>query len=242
MCRPVSAAAHDLWGAMPSFILAYSVFLLVHDRRLRNFVQTRASGYIGAAASRRAYSVLSVAVLYWVLRAASTAPHVELWPPAPWQHHLALATMPLALAFVALGSARANPFSISYSSAPFCPETPGVLALTRHPILVGIGLWALVHVPPNGDAVHLFLFGSFAMLIAIGIVAFDRLRRREIGEDAWARLAARTALFAPWRLGAAARGWAMREWIAILAAGAAYLAFILFLHAWLFGVSPQVFF
>ena len=47
---------------------------------------------------------------------------------------------------------------------------------------------------PNGDLAHVILFGLFAVFGIVGMAALDGRRRREWGEERWAKLAAKTSL------------------------------------------------
>jgi uncharacterized membrane protein len=51
-----------------------------------------------------------------------------------------------------------------------------------------IGLWALAHLPANGDLASLLFFGSLAALALGGTVAIDRKKRLALGTN-WGRLA-----------------------------------------------------
>jgi protein-S-isoprenylcysteine O-methyltransferase Ste14 len=43
-------------------------------------------------------------------------------------------------------------------------RTPeGIVRVTRHPFLIGVGLWAVVHLVANGDVASFIFFGAFAV-------------------------------------------------------------------------------
>jgi len=65
---------------------------------------------------------------------------------------------------------------------------PGILRVTRHPVMWAIGLWAISHVIANGDLRSLVFFGAFAALSLGGTVLIDRKKRLALGSN-WSRLA-----------------------------------------------------
>lgn len=180
-----------------------------------------------------AYSALSLAVLAWLIGAAGRAPYVQLWPWAPWQNHVVLAVMLPVCLILALAIARPNPFSFGGArNDGFDPARPGIVRLTRHPLLLALALWAGAHLLANGDLAHAILFGTFAGFAAMGMRLVDRRRRREMGEtwqalDLARRQAPRLSHPVSWS-SAAIR----------LALGAGLYASLLWVHPMLFGVSP----
>jgi uncharacterized membrane protein len=147
--------------------------------------------------------------------------------------------MPVVILLLALAIGAPNPLSFGGSgTASFDPARPGVIAVSRHPLLLALALWALAHLAPNGDLAHLVLFGLFAGFAVLGMAIIDRRKRRQFGEADWGRLAARTRWLAlPDRASmspVARRSLALR-----LAAGIFVYAALFWLHAPLIGVSPS---
>nr|WP_306267709.1 NnrU family protein [Pararhizobium sp. IMCC3301] len=174
------------WG---EYIAAFGLFLASHAIPVRPPVKPWLVARIGKTAFAMAYSVLSVAVLVWLIVAAGRAPYVELWPRAEWQNLVTLAALAVACLIVALAALRPNPFSFGgWRDDTFNPARPGIIGLVRHPYLAAIGLWALGHLAPNGDLAHALLFGGFAVLAVVGMRLIDRRRRNEIGPAVWQAL------------------------------------------------------
>jgi len=98
--------------------------------------------------------------------------------------------MPAVLMLFGAGLFAPNPLSIAFRGGAFDPARPGAVALSRHPILAAFALWALVHLPANGDLTSVILFGGAAVFALVGMLILDR-RRRELGAE-WHRLAAST--------------------------------------------------
>ncbi len=177
------------WGG---FALATAVFLGAH------VIPVRAKGplvaMLGRAGFGVAYSLMSTALLIWVIVAAGRAPYVALWYPADWQGHLALVLMLIASLLTAYAIAGRNPFSFGSRAEPFDPEHPGIAGISRHPVLLALALWAFAHLIANGDVAHVLLFGVMGGFALLGMALIDRRKRRDWGADHWQARARRTSL------------------------------------------------
>ena len=95
--------------------------------------------------------------------------------------------LPVCL-IIAVTIGRPNPFSFGGArNERFDPSRPGIVRVTRHPLLLALALWAAAHVAPNGDLAHGVLFGTFAAFALLGGCLIDRRRQREMGTG-WHRL------------------------------------------------------
>lgn len=214
------------------FALAYVVFFLSHSLPVRPPLRPWLQARLGASGFTLAYSALSLAVLAWLIAAAGRAPHVTLWDWAPWQVHVPLIVMGPVCVILALSIGRPNPFSFGGAhNELFDPAKPGIVRWSRHPLIAALALWAAAHVVPNGDLAHVILFGTFAAFAVLGGRLIDRRKRREMGAQ-WHRLHV-AVQFAPrlsWR-------WS-KSTLLRLVAGIVLYAALLWLHPFLFGVSP----
>lgn len=180
------------WGELS---LAFFAFFASHILPARPAVRRILSAQLGAGGYALLYSLVSLAVLAWLIEAARGAPRIQLWDFELWQLWIPNLVMPFVCLLIALGLAAPNPFSIAGRGvARFVPECPGIAGVTRHPLLLAITLWAAAHVIPNGDLAHVILFGLFAVFGIVGMAALDGRRRREWGEERWAKLTAKTSL------------------------------------------------
>lgn len=169
-------------------ILAFAAFFLSHSVPVRPPLRPWLVARLGARGFTVVYSVLSLAILAWLIAAAGRAPYVALWAWAPWQSWTALAVMLLACLIIALSIGRPNPFSFGGShNDRFEPQHPGLVRLTRHPLLAALGLWATAHLIANGDLAHVILFGTFAAFAFFGGKLVDRRQRRAMGPN-WTKL------------------------------------------------------
>ncbi len=140
------------------------------------------------------FSLLSLALLWWLIVAAARAPFVPLWDQESWHRWAVNLAMPLAIALGSFGIAAPNPFAFEGRQSGFDPERPGIAGLTRQPLLWALALWSGAHLLPNGDLAHVILFAPFLLLALIGMKVMEARRRQTMGAAAWQHLTARTGL------------------------------------------------
>ncbi|WP_417211619.1 NnrU family protein [Antarctobacter sp.] len=214
------------------FNAACLAFFLTHSIPVRPPVRPWLQARLGQTGFTVAYSLLSLAALGWIIGAAGRAPHVPLWPWAPWHNHLVLVLMLPVCLLLALSIARPNPLSFGGArNADFDPARAGVVRLSRHPLLLALALWAAAHVLPNGDVAHVVLFGTFALFAVFGGRLVDRRKRREMGPE-WQRTINALAA-APLTSALATPAQGVR-----LVLGAVLYTALIAAHPHLFGVSP----
>lgn len=164
-------------------------FFVTHSVPVRPKVRAALVGRLGERGFTAAYSVLSLAMLAAVIAAAATAPFILLWSQAPWQHVIVMATMLVVCFIVAFSVGRPNPFSFAGArNDQFDPLHPGIVRWTRHPVLMALMLWSLLHLLPNGNLAHVILFGIFAAFAAAGTKLVDRRKKRVMGAGNWQSL------------------------------------------------------
>lgn len=225
----------DGWA---EFAAALAVFFLSHALPVRPAVKGRIVARHGARVFSIGYSLLSIAVLAWLIIAAGRAPFVPLWDRAPWQAWLALIIMAPACVLAAVAIVSVNPFSFGGRSGRFDPQAPGIAGVSRHPLLLAIFLWAGAHMLANGALAHVVLFGLFTVFAIGGMAILDRRRQREMGHEHW-RNAARATSLMP--LSALISGrWHPRSVppLGAVLAGLAVYVLLIGLHPWVIGPSP----
>ena len=192
---------------------------------------------LGEKGFRGGFAAASVAALALLIAAYRIAPAVLLWSAPEWLRWILVALMlPAFLLFVA-AVAIPSPTAVGGERAAG-REPRGVLRITRHPMLWSFALWGFVHVLGNGDVASILFFGAFLLTALAGMPSIDaKLARRDPG--GWARLAAVTSIVPGEAIVAGRNRLALAEigWIVPLAAVAAWVV-LLYLHAFLFGVSP----
>ncbi|MDR9484180.1 MAG: NnrU family protein [Sediminimonas sp.] len=218
------------WAELTLSLLAFGVG---HAVPVRPPVRAALVRQLGARGFTAAYSLLSVAILGWVIVAAGRAPHVPLWEWTPWRAAVPFVAMAAVCALLAFGAARPNPFSFGgRDDARFDPTRAGIIRWVRHPLLLALAIWALAHVIANGDLAHVAVFGLFAAFAVLGMWIVDRRKRRLMGaawDDMRARLRAAPRVQRPlsWP------GAMLRLGVAVGVYGA-----LLWGHGWFAGVVP----
>ena len=190
---------------MSLLILGLVLFLALHSVRIfaegwRATVRAR----LGEGAWKGLYSLLSLAgfALIVVGYGAARQSPVVLWPSPTWTRHLAaLLTLP---AFVFL----------------FGAYVPGnaIKARLKHPMILGVKVWALAHLLANNTLADLLLFGGFLLW---AVLCFRAARQRD---------RAASVVYAPGRAGPTV--------LTVLVGVAAWAGFAFWGHAALIGVRP----
>jgi len=219
------------------FISASVIFLVTHALPARPAIRTRLTGLIGRRAYLSLYSLVSLALLAWLIMAAGRAPYIGFWSWTPERAWLANGLMAIALWLAVCGAAIANPFSLGgRAGKAYDAAHPGILVVTRHPLLKALVLWSLAHVTVNGDLAHILLFGSMGAFSLIGVLAMERRARKRAGPQ-WRQVSAGTSLFPFSSLMRGQARWSgLLSWRLLIVP--AVWAAIVVLHRPLLGVSP----
>lgn len=168
--------------------VAFAAFTGTHLLPARPALRRHLTESLGTRLYLLLYSTISLMLLWWLVAAAGRAPHVPLWEPAAWQMNTTFLAMAAACILLALAVGRPNPFSFGGGDpAHFDPRRPGIVGLTRHPILLAAALWAGAHLLANGDLAHVLLFGAFLGMALVGMAVLDRRARSRLCTD-WPRL------------------------------------------------------
>lgn len=142
-------------------VLGLAVFMTPHVFSAFRDARSGVVARFGEATYKVLYSLVSLIGLlligYGYARYRATG-WIDVWYPPAWTRHATVALLwPAIICFYA-----------AYS--------PGrIKTALKHPMLVGIKLWALAHLISNGDLGSIVLFGSF-----LAYAVFDRisLKRR----------------------------------------------------------------
>ena len=169
-------------GTIGGVALAAAVFVASHIVLSSTPLRGALVGVLGAAGFRGTYSAVALAALVWLVAAHGAAPYVEIWGPSAATRHLSLVVMPFAAVLLVAGVTVRNPAGMM-APAPGGDPAPGILKVTRHPVIWAIALWALAHMAANGDAASLLLFGALALLALAGMPLIDRRKAAELGAD-----------------------------------------------------------
>jgi len=187
---------------MPDLIAACAYFLLIHfgvsGTRLRDALTAR----LGEGAYRGLFSLASLVGLAWLIYAYRRAPLLPTWGFLPGFRPAAYVLVLIAFLFAVIGILTPSPTRVGMESKLDPEAVRGMVRITRHPFLWGVGLWAATHLIVNGDVASLALFGTMLVLAIGGTAAIDAKRRRKFPER-WRKFVAATSSIP---FGAIARG------------------------------------
>jgi len=185
---------------MTMLIAGLVLFLGIHTFTTLREPRAALIGSIGEGPYKGLYSLVSAAglvLIVWGFGRYRADGYIPVWDPPFGLRHLTLLLM--WFSFVALAAAYAPPGKIK--------------GLLRHPMLVGVKIWALAHLLANGDLGSLILFGT---LLAWAV--YDRIAVKRRGDP-----------------GAPRSGFTAGDAIAVVVGSIAYGA-MFWLHPWLIGV------
>lgn len=177
---------------MPQFLIAMFAFIGTHflmSHPLRAAMVAR----LGQGAFAGVYSVVSLATFVWMIRAyQATADTAPLWAVGDGIWWVASLIMLLGSILFA-GSMFGNP-ALPAPGAEALASAParGVLAITRHPMMWGFALWALVHVLVSPQTNVILLCAGMAFLALVGSLGQDRKKAVLMGEG-WTDWTSRTS-------------------------------------------------
>jgi len=229
-------------GTLGWTIVAALAFVGGHLALSSAVLRPRLIELLGENGFRIVYSAVALVTLVWLMRAAGAAPVVSLWPETAWARWVPILVMPFALVLLVAGVTTPSPTAMGGAARDDGPTgltatgLTGILAVTRHPVMWAVALWALAHIPPNGEAARVVMFVAFAALALGGMVHIDHRRAAAMGA-AWGPIALTTSAlpFAALAAGRARFAWrALGAWRVL--AGLALYADLFLGHPWIAGV------
>jgi uncharacterized membrane protein len=183
------------------------LFLGVHLFTTLRGARAAAIARLGPGGFKGVYSLLALVgfgLICWGFHLYRAVGWVQLWAPPAWGRPAAIVLM--WFAFVALAA----------SGGPPDKRRPSRIGgWLRHPMLVGVKIWALAHLLANGDLGGLILFASF-----LAWAVYDRISVKRRGDAGIPR----------------ETGFTRADAIAVAAGSVVYTA-MLFLHPYLIGVA-----
>jgi uncharacterized membrane protein len=178
-------------GAIITLIAANAAFVGTHFA-MSHPLRAPMVKALGAGGFTAAYTIVSFATLGWVAFAFKAAPPADLGGSgeAGW----ILATLLTWPAMVLLaGSLMGNPaLPTPMAEAQARAEPKGVFRVTRHPMMWGIGLWALSHLVLFWSLRTMITAAAMGTLALVGARLQDGKKARLMG-DAWAQWSRNTA-------------------------------------------------
>jgi uncharacterized membrane protein len=230
-------------GSIIELLIAAVVFVGSHFGISSTGLRDELVRRLGERAYLALYSAVALILLAWFIRAYS---HVDdplmLWVRPPLLIVLPLVVMPLALLLFVGGYSQRNPTAVMQGKPlPMDRPAPGVLAITRHPLMWAIGLWAIVHLIISDSIASIIFFGAFAILALHGTRVLDAKKQRTWPPEDWQRFAAATSNIPFAAVFTSRNELKIAEigWWRIMLAGVLYIVLI-FLHGVVLGVPVVV--
>jgi uncharacterized membrane protein len=226
---------------MNALLAASAAFFLLHLLPATP-LRARFIALAGEPVYSAIFSVLSLAAIWWMASSFNAAPYgAKLWTvPGAWLW-LKAALILFALILAVAGLATRNP------SAPGGVKVlekgsaaEGIFAITRHPAMWGIAIWATAHMISQATPRGFVFFGALVATALIG--SWLQQRRKRVQLPGWPAFQAKTSY---WPFAAILEGRATLSLRAIgwlrIAIAVVLWALILHFHAWLFGAPPLPF-
>jgi len=182
---------------MDRMLLGLLLFFGMHSVPLFGGLRQRLIGILGRPFYLALFALVSLLGLWLMLQGYALIDNRILWSPLPFGRTLAHALMPLALILVV---------------AAYLPSF--LKRRLHHPMLIGVVIWATVHLLANGDLASTLIFAPF-LTYALLDMALSRPRKTLIP---------------------ARKPQALYDVLAVIVGLIAYGA-LLFAHGTLFGVS-----
>jgi uncharacterized membrane protein len=140
---------------MEILVLGLVLFLGIHLLPVLTGVRRALFARLGEKAYKGLFSVVSALGLVLIVVGYARAPsEPRLFTPFPAA--IMLAPLAMLISFVLLAAANMRTH---------------IRKTLKHPMLIGIGLWAAVHLLANGEAKATLLFGAFLAYVAIDLLS-----------------------------------------------------------------------
>src|SRR5215510_3937803 len=221
-------------GSILELLVAAIIFVGSHFFLSSSGLRAALVVRLGDSGFRAFYSILAILLLVWMIFAYRAAPDIHLWYPMPLVIEVPLIVMPFALLFLVCGLTQPNPTSaLPGGRLPPARPAPGILAVTRHPVLWAFGLWALSHLIASGELGALILFASIAFLALYGTRVLDEKKRQSWPAEDWQRFSAATSNLPFAAMATSRNQWRMKEirWWRLIVTTLLYIVLIV-LHTY----------
>lgn len=185
------------------FIAGLVVFFAVHGFTMWRSGRAAAVARLGAGGYKIAYSLLALAGLIgivWGFGLYRQGAWLQVWnPPVALRHVALILNLPIFVLF----------------AAAYLPGK--IKAAVKHPMLLGVKIWAVVHLLVNGDLGGVILFAAFLIWAGLARVAAKR-RGDDPGLDA------RTT------------PWSSNDWLALGIGLVLYVVVVTWFHPFVIGL------
>lgn len=189
-------------SATATILALWVAFAVTHIALSSVKLRPRLVAILGSAGFQAFYSVIALAIfipLVWVyIDNKHSGPFLWYWGAIPvvrWAVYVGM-----GLAFVLVVAGNVNPSPASIAAKPGSTEIRGLLRVTRHPLLMGIGLFGLMHLcAARVNTSELVFFAGLPLFALVGCWHQDQRKLATLGES-FRRFHAETA-FLPFARG-----------------------------------------
>ncbi|MGF1463676.1 MAG: NnrU family protein [Maricaulaceae bacterium] len=161
---------------MTVLLAGVMTFIIAHSAPIIPGVKPALVGRLSVMGYKGAVSLVSMLAMVLIVWGWGQAPRTPIYDPPAWSRHAVIAAM--AVVSILIASA--------YAPSRLKAWVGG------HPMVLGVALWAGLHLLANGDLASVILFGGLGLYAALD---YWSARRRGPGPEVKAGLAA-TALSA----------------------------------------------
>jgi uncharacterized membrane protein len=188
---------------------------------------------LGAGGFQGVYTLVSAATLAWVYFAFVAAPPADL--PGSGEIGWIIATLLTLPAMILLaGSLVGNPALPTPQAATQARAEPtGVFKVTRHPMMWGIGLWAISHLVLFWSTRTMITACAIGLLALVGAHMQDRKKEVLMGE-AWGQWESKTSYWPRW-------GRLFSVGLVPLVVGTVLFVGFSWVHLWRAGIQAGIF-
>lgn len=174
--------------------IACALFVAVHVVMSSTPIRAQLTVWVGQGVYLLFYSAVALTLFAWMVWEFRLAPYYWVWGSPEWARQIAIYTMPLAAMLVVAGYLTPNPSAVMGEYAlKGAQPVRGIFQITRHPVMLGVSLWAAAHLLANGNVAGLLLFGSLLILAIVGIAHIEA-RRRASDDPAWQQFVSVTSI------------------------------------------------
>ncbi len=223
---------------MSTLVVASSWFFILHMLPSTP-LRARSVAIAGEGAYSAIFSILSLLALVWMVMQFNAAAYGDkLWLVPVWWSWVKAALILFAYILIFGGLLTPNPSAPGGASVLDNPGAGGgIFAITRHPLMWGVAIWAITHMISQATWRGFAFFGALAATALIGSYAQQIRKSNTI--SAWPAFEAKTSF---WPFVAIVQGRAKFSlkaigWWRIAIAVVAWAA-VLHFHIWLFSVHP----
>lgn len=224
---------------MTMLAIAGLIFLAIHILPVTQ-LRARAVAAIGEDRYLGAFVVASLVTFsIWTWMFALAPAGERAWYYPTWWPWLKAVILLFAFVLFVAGVSSPNPTAVRQGQLLERSDVgAGVFAITRHPLMWAFGLWGAAHFVSQPDWRGFWFFGIFA-ITALGGAWLQEIRKAKVYGAGWANFAAKTS-FLPFLALAQGRARLRFDDIGWWRIGLAVMiwALLLYLHPWLFRVSP----